>query len=334
MSVGRVAVLAGSIWARPYLLLPFPPLFWAVNLLIGRAFGAELPPIGLTFWRWVVASLCVLPFAWRELRAKRREIQNHWRLIFAMSAAAFAGYPVLNYLALQTTPAATAAVLNSTLPLMIPLIAWVVAGENPPPQAFVGIAVSCGGVLWIVCRGVPAQLLEIGVSSGEILLLLAVAGYALYSVLLRRRPKQLSDTALMAAMSVATVLIMLPLWIVDISLGRRFPIEIHTIVSLLFIGVFSSLLGAIVWNRCVATLGPTLTGASFHLMAVYSSLLAILLLGEPVRAFHIVGIALILLGLAATFLPDLRLRQAIASSKAGGGEPRLSPSGKAGHERI
>ena len=88
----------------------------------------------------------------------------------------------------------------------------------------------------------------------------------------------------------------------------------------LFIGIFASLIGAALWNRCVAALGPTLTGASFHLVAVYSSALAFLLLGEPVRVFHLVGIALILAGFAIAVLPRRTLpgpRAKTGSEKAG-----------------
>lgn len=297
------AEAAGLFWAKPYGLLLFPPLFWAGNLLIGRAYANDLPPFGLTFWRWVVASACLLPFVWRELADHWREAIAHWPVIVACGVTGFAGYPLLNYIALHTTPAATAAMLNSTLPLMVPLLAWIIMRDRPSARTLAGIAISFIGVAWIVGRGEWSVLASFSVGLGEILVLLAVAGFALYSVFLRYRPKTISDRAFLAAMTLSTSVVMLPFWIWEEAGGRSFPLEAYAIASLLFIGIFSSVVATIFWNRCVATLGPTLTGASFHLMAIYSSVLAFLLLGEPVRAFHLIGISLILLGFAVAVLP-------------------------------
>jgi drug/metabolite transporter (DMT)-like permease len=285
---------------RTYVLLLFPPLFWAGNLLIGRAFADELPPWGLAFWRWVIASACVLPFTWRELVAKRGDLLAHWKVILACSAAGFAGYPVLNYIALHTTPAATAAMLNSTLPLMVPLLAWVVARERPSARTIVGIVVSFVGVMWIVCQGSWANLAALQVQPGDLLVLVAVAGYALYSVLLRYRPKSVTDLGFLAAMATATATLLLPAAIWEQAAGQTIPLRPYAIASVLFIGIFASLVAAGVWNRCVAAFGATLTGASFHLVAIYSTALAFLLLREPVHLFHLAGICLILLGFALT----------------------------------
>lgn len=303
--------LAGSglldlVWRRPYALLPLPPLFWAGNLVIGRAFAQELPPFGLTFWRWVVASAVLLPFVWRDLVAHRRTLLAHWPVILGCAASGFAGYPVLNYLGLHTTPAATAAMLNSTLPLMVPIFAWAMSGEAPRPRVAAGIALSFLGVGWIVGRGDPATLAALSIGGGEILVLLAVAGFALYSVLLRWRPKGVPPMAFLAATTLTACVLMAPFWIFEEAAGRSVPFAPWAVASLLFIGIFSSLLGNAFWNRCVAALGPALTGASFHLMAVYSSALAFLLLGEPVHGFHLIGIGLILLGFATAVLPARR----------------------------
>ncbi|WP_202964680.1 DMT family transporter [Inquilinus limosus] len=295
--------LLDLVWRRPYVLLPLPPLFWAGNLVIGRAFAQELPPFGLTFWRWVVASAVLLPFVWRDLVAHRRDLLAHWPVIVGCAASGFAGYPVLNYLGLHTTPAATAAMLNSTLPLMVPLFAWAMTGEAPRPRVVAGIVLSFLGVGWIVGRGDPATLATLSIGGGELLVLLAVGGFALYSVLLRWRPRDVPPMAFLAATTLAACVLMAPFWIVEEAAGHSLPVAAYAIASLLFIGIFSSLVANAFWNRCVATLGPALTGASFHLMAVYSSALAFLLLGEPVRGFHLIGIGLILLGFAIAVVP-------------------------------
>jgi drug/metabolite transporter (DMT)-like permease len=298
--------IALRFWRTPGVLLPFPPLFWAGNLLIGREFAAQLPPFGLTFWRWTVALMCLLPFVWRDLWRYRRELVANWWVIVGLGLTGFAGYPVLNYIALHTTPAATAAILNSTLPLMVPVFAWLLAGERPKLQVGVGIAISLVGVVWIVSRGSLEVLSTMSIGLGEVLVLIAVACYALYSVLLRFASRSIPPLALLGATFIPAIVVLAPLWALELAHGRTMPLQPYSIASVLFIGIFASLVANLLWNRSVATVGSTITGASFHLMALYSSVLAFLLLREPVNTYHLVGIALILSGFAVATLSQRR----------------------------
>jgi drug/metabolite transporter (DMT)-like permease len=316
-------LLADLFWRRPYLLLLLSPLAWAGNLLIGRAYGDTLPPLSLAFWRWIVATACVAPFIWGDLRQHWRTMLRHWPIITACGFTGFAGYPVLNYVALHTTPAASAAMLNSTLPLMVPLLGWAVAGETPGARTIAGIALSFVGVGVIVSRGDWAVLSSFSVGRGELIMLTAVAFFALYCTLLRYRPKALPDLVFLTGTMVATAVMLLPCLLWEIHNGRIYPVAFYSIASLLFIGIFASLVANIFWSHCVATLGPTLTGASFHLMAVYAALLAALLLGEPIRGFHLVGITLILAGFALATLA--RTVSPNSAHPRGSGDPDLGP---------
>lgn len=284
------------LWAKPFLLLPLPPLFWAGNLVLGRALADTFPPVSLALCRWVVALAVLLPFvaaqAWRERDAVRRA----WVLILACGAFGIAGYNALGYLALQTVPAASVAFLNSTLPLIVPLAALALGVERVGRRTLAGIALSFIGVVWIVARGDLASLAQLGLSSGEPLVLVAVANYALYSVLLRLKPAKIDPLVFLAATMAAGLLVLLPFWIAELLGGAAIPLDALSVGAVAYIGVFASLLAFVLWNRCVAVLGPSVTGASFHLVAPFTALLAFLLLGEPMRSYHLVGAALILGG--------------------------------------
>ncbi|MGO4403600.1 DMT family transporter [Bosea sp. RAF48] len=290
------------IWDQPLLLLPLPPLFWAGNLVLGRALADTFPPVSLAVGRWLVALACLAPFVLGALSAQRQALFRARWLVLACGAFGIAGYNALGYLALQSAPAASVAFLNSTLPLMVPLAAFALGVERVSARTLAGIAISFLGVTWIVARGEPSSLSRLGISGGEPLVLLAVANYAVYSVLLRRRPADLDPLLFLAATMVAGLFVLLPFWIWELARGAAIPIAPGPLAAVLYIGVFASLLAFVIWNRCVATLGPSVTGASFHLVALFTAMLAFLLLGESVRPFHLVGAAMILcgFGLAAT----------------------------------
>lgn len=305
-----------ALWARPVWLLWLPPAFWAGNLVLGRALEAVFPPVSLAVGRWVVALLVLAPFVWRQAWRERDLLASHWALIAACGAFGIAGYNALGYLALQTVPAASVAFLNSTLPLMVPLAALVLGVERITGRALAGIAISFAGVAWIVARGDMASLAALRVDGGELLVLLAVANYAIYSVLLRRKPAAISPLVFLAATMTAGLLVLMPFWAVELARGARVPTDLASLGAVLYIGVFASLFAFILWNRCVATLGATVTGVSFHLVAMFTALLAFIVLGEPVRAFHVAGMVLILLGFfVATRRPAGRAAMPATSSR-------------------
>ncbi|MGX5733637.1 DMT family transporter [Bosea thiooxidans] len=294
--------LLRRLWAQPLLLLPLPPLFWAGNLVLGRALAGSFPPISLAVGRWVVALACLSPFVLGTIRTQWRALIRARGLIFACGAFGIAGYNALGYLALQSASAASVAFLNSTLPLMVPLAAFALGVERVSARTLAGIAISFMGVTWIIARGAPSTLSGLSLTGGEPLVLIAVANYAVYSVLLRRRPTDLDPLAFLAATMAAGLLVLLPFWIWELARGPTIPTGPGAVSAVLYIGVFASLLAFIIWNQCVATLGPSVAGASFHLVALFTAALAFLLLGEPIRPFHLVGAVLILggFGLAAS----------------------------------
>ena len=290
--------LLAALWARPALLLWLPPLFWAGNLVLGRALGPTFPPVSLAVGRWLVALAVLAPFVARRAYEQRHLLRRHALLIFGCGAFGIAGYNALGYLALQTVPAASVAFLNSTLPLMVPLAAFALGVERVAPRTLCGIALSFVGVGWIVSRGDVGSLGQLSLGGGELLVLVAVANYALYSVLLRRKPTELDPLVFLAATMATGLIVLMPFWAVELSHGATIPRDAGSIAAVLYIGIFASLLAFVLWNRCVATLGATVTGASFHLVALFTAALAFLVLAEPVRGFHLIGIALILAGFA------------------------------------
>ena len=291
-----MSALLKGLWARPLLLLWLPPLFWAGNLVLGRALGASFPPVSLAIARWLVALACLVLFVGRQAWRERALLRQHFALIVACGAFGVAGYNALGYLALRTTPAASVAFLNSTLPLMVPLAAFVLGVERVSGRTLAGITLSFAGVVWIVARGDPQQLRGLRADGGELLVLIAVANYAIYSVLLRRKPAALSPLVFLAATMAAGLLVLAPFWAFELAQGARIPTDAGSVAAVLYIGVFASLIAFILWGHCVATLGPSVTGVSFHLVALFTALLAFAVLGEPVHGFHLVGMALILAG--------------------------------------
>ncbi len=195
----------------PYLLLTLANLFWAGNWVISRAFRGELPPIALSFWRWVVALLCLLPFALPHVRRDWPQLRAAWPWLLFLGALGTGGYNVLVYGGLQYTTAINGTLLNSFVPVMIVLIAWLAQGKRLHGREAAGILVSFIGVLAIVAHGDWQRLRELTLNVGDLWILASVLAWSAYTLLLPHRPA-VHPLAFLTAISVTGLLFLSPFY--------------------------------------------------------------------------------------------------------------------------
>jgi drug/metabolite transporter (DMT)-like permease len=292
--------LAEAAYANAYLLLTLVSLFWAGNQIVGRAAAGEIPPITLGCLRWLVATGLLLPFAWSSLKADWRVIRNNVWLLAFLGVIGGGAINTFSYIGLNYTTATNGVVLNSFIPVMIIAMAWAFFGERLTRVQLLGVAVSLVGVLAILSGGSLATLARFRLNAGDLCVILAMAMWSLYTVLLRRRPLGLDRLSFLFVLAIVGVVIMLPLWLGETLLIRSPVWSARAFAALIGVAIFSSVLAYIFWNRGVELLGPAVAGLFVHLMPVFGALLAWLFLGERLEAYHLAGMALILTGIAVT----------------------------------
>lgn len=280
----------------PYLLLTLTTLFWSGNFIVARAVHLDVPPMGLVFWRWFGALIVTLPFAWRHIKADWPTIRRHWRIILALAAVGVASFNTLVYLGLQNTTALNAVLLQSAIPILIFIFAYVIFRDRVRPVQALGIVLSLAGIATIVARGDVATIHDLAFNRGDLLVFAAVVLWAVYSVLLRKRPAvhPLSFLTLTIAIS---VILLLPLYIWEHLSGRIMHFDHTTVLAVGYVAIFPSVLAYLFYNRGVDLIGANRAGTFIHLMPLFGSIMAILFLGETFHAYHAAGIALILGGL-------------------------------------
>lgn len=286
------ARLGERLWGSASLLLVVATLTWSGNFVVGRAVRDAVPPIALAFWRWAVALLLIVGFAWPHLRRDRAALWASWRVVVALSALGVAAFNTLVYIGLHTTTAINALLLQSTMPLVIVLCSFLIFRERVRSLQLVAVAISLAGVVAIVARGSVRNLLELSVTPGDGWVFLAVVGYALYSVLLKRRPRVHPLSLVAVTFALGTAMLLPPyLWEhLAVEPLRPGPTAFAAIA---YVAVFPSLVAYLCYNRAVELIGANRTGQYLHLMPVFGTLLAALFLGEMLRGYHLVGIALI-----------------------------------------
>jgi drug/metabolite transporter (DMT)-like permease len=290
----------------PYLLLVLANLFWAGNWVIGRALREAFTPISLNFWRWLLATLILAPFAVRALKGKWPLVRRHAGLLAVLAATGGALFQCLVYFGLRTTTTVNGVLLNSSAPLFILLCSWLLDRERASGRQVVGMLVSFIGIAVILGRGDPSAVLLLDLHSGDAWILLAMAIWGLYSVLLKRVPPALRGIAFLFTLSALTVVMMLPLLVIERQLITQPPREAAAFLGVGYVALFASVLAFTCWNRGVAALGANIAGFSMPLLPAFGTILAMVFLGEQLRPFHVAGIATILVGVFLATRPRSR----------------------------
>ena len=291
----------GPFHASPYLLLSLTSLFWSLNWVIGRAIVGHVTPLTLTWIRWIVAVGAMMPFAWPGIRAHWPVIRRNWKVIAWLGFWGTGLHNAFAYVGLQYTTATNGVILNSAIPILIILLGWLIYRETITRLQSFGVAVSLAGILAIICRGDPAVLAQLEMNKGDLIVLFGMVFWAAYTVFLRMKPAELPGLTLLACCGCVGIVLLTPLMLTEMwMLGGHVEFNPATIAAMFYVGIFPSFVGYVFWNRGVQEVGPNIAGIFVHLMPAFGAILAWLFLDERIYLFHVVGIALILVGIALT----------------------------------
>jgi len=282
----------------PYLLLALAPLCWAGNIVLGRAIYHDISPISLNFWRWVVAAAVLLPFAAGGIR-------DHWPLIRRnlglFSVLAFSAITLFNtfmYVALTTTTAINVALMQAMNPIVISAMAYLFHRDSLTARQVFGISVSLAGVLVLISRGEAANLTALRFTPGDLWMVAAVPLWALYSVLLKRCPASVPPIVLVTVIACLGLLFLLPAYLWELVQVGGFAVNGPNLASIAYAGLIASVVAFFAWNGGVAAVGVNKAGPFMHLVPVFGALLAILILGEVFRLYHLTAAIPIVLGIS------------------------------------
>jgi drug/metabolite transporter (DMT)-like permease len=280
---------------QPYLLLSITALCWAGNAIVGRLAAGHIPPVTLSFLRWSLAFLIILPFAWKHLKRDWGAIRGHLGTMVVLSITGIGAFNTLQYWALEHTQALNTLLLQSAGPLFVAVWSLILLGVRLTLAQAGGILLSLVGVLVILLHGDLTALTGIAFNKGDIIFTVALAIFGFYSVLSLKRPKihGLSFVAFTFGCGAACLI---PLWIWELISRPVMVLDTANLLSLFYVAVFPSTLAYLCFNRGVQLIGANRAAPFFHVVPVFGSIMAIVFLGERPQLFHIIGFALVLTG--------------------------------------
>jgi drug/metabolite transporter (DMT)-like permease len=304
MSSGDTTSDHSRAWAAP-LALTLAALFWSGNFIAGRALRDDVDPITLNTLRWVLACALFLPFAWPACLRHASAIRRHWRLLLALGATGIAGFHTTVYIALAQTTATNALLVLALAPVAILIGSALTGASRPGAVQWAGSAVSLVGAAILITRADAEAARALRFNAGDLWMLAAIAIWAAYSLLLKRRPAELPPTVTLAASMVFGAGLMLPALVLGLPEARFAPTP-GVLLPLAYIVVFASVIAFWFWDYGVARIGPERAGQFVHLMPVFGPMLATTILGERVLAVQAIGAVVVFAGIAAVVLGGRR----------------------------
>jgi drug/metabolite transporter (DMT)-like permease len=295
--------LASQAFGNAYLLLILTMLFWAGNSVVARGIHETVPPMALAWLRWTLAALITLPFALPHLRRDWPIIRARWPMLVLLGTIGAGSFIALYYYGISKTSAINALVINSAVPILIPLAGFLAYREQINRFQALGIGVSLIGVLIVLFKGDMRVIAALDLNQGDLWVLLAMVVWAIYTTLLRKQPPIHWLSFAVISFSVAA-LFNLPLFIGEHLLYRQVHWNWQAALAVLYVATLPSATAQIFYIRGVELIGASRAGVFIHLVPMFGAIMAILFLGEVLHLFHLTGFVLILAGVWLASRPE------------------------------
>src|SRR5712672_3291245 len=291
----RAASPGGWLVNQPYLLLSITALCWAGNAIVGRLAAGHIPPVTLSLLRWFLAFLIILPFAWKHLVRDWRAIRANLGIMIVLSVTGIGAFNTMQYWALEHTQALNTLLLQSAGPLFVAIWSLALLGIRLTLAQAIGIVLSLCGVLMILLHGDLTTLKNIEFNRGDLIFILALLMFGLYSVLSLKRP-EIHGLSFVGFTFGAGAACLIPPFIWELFARPPIEFDAANLLTLFYVAVFPSTVAYLCFNRGVQLIGANRAAPFFHVVPVFGSVMAFIFLGERPQLFHIIGFALVLTG--------------------------------------
>jgi drug/metabolite transporter (DMT)-like permease len=280
---------------QPYLLLSITALCWAGNAIVGRLAAGHIAPVTLSFLRWSFAFLIILPFAWKHLVRDWAAIRSRLGIMILLSITGIGAFNTLQYWALEHTQALNTLLLQSAGPLVVAVWSLLLLGVRLTLAQAAGVLLSMAGVFVILLHGDLTTLSKIDFNIGDLIFLIALAIFGIYSVLSLKRP-DIHGLSFVAFTFGAGAACLIPLFIWELFARPPMQIDAANLLTLAYVALFPSTIAYLCFNRGVQLIGANRAAPFFHVVPVFGTIMSIVFLGEHPQAFHFIGFALVLTG--------------------------------------
>ena len=280
----------------PFLLLFIQPVFMASNLVVARGGIEYVPPISLAFWRWAFVFLILLPFTYFSLKKNYTIIKKEYQKLFFLGAMGCGVCGAFPFLAGETTSVANMGIIYTSSPIFIILISGIFFNEKINLMKIIGLISCLVGVFIIIIKGDLNLLINLNFTIGDLWMLAAAIGWALYSIYLFYWKTNLPIFQRFTLIAFFGVVSLFPFYITEEIIFERTLFNSDFFIWVIFAAVSPGIIAFTLYTHVQKTLGASLTGFTLYIFTIYAAIYGFIFFDEKLEPYHYAGTLLVFFG--------------------------------------
>lgn len=282
-------------------------LVWSGNYIVARGFHRDITPVSLAFFRWLTATIVLLPFAYQNFRRQWFLVKSSWTYLVVAALFGVSLFNTFIYVGGHTTSAMNLAIIGTTAaPVFVLAISHFFTREKATGFQIAGTLLCIAGILLLISKGSFTQLRTFQFLPGDLWVLLAALSFAVYTVMVRKKPAEMAPLTFLFSTFLFGTLLLLPAFLIDSKNGLTFEWNLPLVAVFLYLGIGASILSFLCWNTAIQHIGPSRTALFGNLIPVFSTIEAVIFLKEESSIVVIISLLIIFSGLFLANLQQFR----------------------------
>ena len=274
-------------------------IIWSGNFIISRQVHNTIPPITLNFYRWLTATVILVPFAWKKFIAELPIVKKNMGYFLLSSIMGVSLFNTFVYIAGHHSTAINMALIGTTTsPIISVILARIFLHEKITALRVIGMMICITGILLLLSHGHFENLLSLSFTKGDWWMLAAAFSFAVYNVSVKKKPAQMSSINFLFTIFLLGTVLLVPFYFLELKNSGGFEINSSSLFTILYLGLGTSVICFLFWNIAIARLGAGRTALFGNLIPVFSSIGAVILLHEKITTLHLISFIIVVTGLS------------------------------------
>ena len=280
----------------PYLLLLIQPIFMASNIIVARGGVEYVPPVSLAFWRWLTVFFILMPFFFNEITKKKKQFKSESFKLFILGLTGCGICGAFPFIAGMSTTMANMGIIYTSSPIFIIAISVLFFNDRINLSRVIGLILCLSGVLTIICKGDLTYLINFKFTSGDLWILGAAVGWAVYSIFLINWKSEFSLMARFTLIAFFGAVSLFPFYIIEESFFFDTVFNNNFLFWVIFAAISPGIIAFTLYTKVQKYVGASLAGFTLYIFSIYSAIYGIILFKEPLLSFHYYGAVLVFSG--------------------------------------
>jgi drug/metabolite transporter (DMT)-like permease len=270
----------------------FAMVFWGGSFIASKIALPEIPPMTLTFYRFLIATAVIFPYMWVKDEQKI-PLKEDVPLLFGLGLLGISGFFACMFTSLLYTSAANSSTINALNPLASTIIAAYLTDEKLTKRKIALILFAFSGILLTVTGGDINVILGMRFNKGDIIMFVAMISFAVYGIYSKKATDKYSPLLVTAYAFLFGWLQTIPLMLREGVWMNALNYSAKAWASVLFMALGASVISYQIQQVSIKRIGVNKTSLFINLVPIFATIFAHFILGDPITTVNILAILII-----------------------------------------